>query len=137
MCAIARHLISQNIFGQYLSSESLKGPGSIPLVKACTIMTSSLVFSLTTWTQTCSRTLSRTLPDIVYVKDIIRNRRGSLLIRYCSLNSVVNWLKVVMCPSWRLTNHSNVALANVLINNLQYTTSNPPVRIIWVWNAVR
>ena len=34
-------------------------------------------------------------------------------------------------------NHSNAALANVLISNLQYTASDPPVSIIWVWNAVR
>ena len=53
------------------------------------------------------------------------------MIGYCSLNSVANWLKVVMCPSGRLTNHSYAAPANVLINVA------PPVSIIWVWNTVR
>ena len=60
-----------------------------------------------------------------------------MLIRYYSLNSVANWLKVVMCPSGRLTNHSNVVPANVLISSLQYTASDPIVSIIWVWNIVR
>ena len=60
-----------------------------------------------------------------------------MLTRYCSLNSVANWSKVVMCPSGRLTNHSNVAPDNVLMSILQYTTSDPPMSIIWVWNVVR
>ena len=42
-----------------------------------------------------------------------------------------------MCLSGRLTNHSNVAPANVLMSSLQYTTSDPSVSIIWVWNVVR
>ena len=50
MCAMARCLISQNVFGQHLISESLKGPDSTPLVKAWTVMASSLVCSLTTYT---------------------------------------------------------------------------------------
>ena len=62
---------------------------------------------------------------------------GALLTRYCSLNSVANWSKVGMSPSGRLTNHFNVAPANVLISNLQYTASDRPVSIIWVWKAVR
>jgi len=49
MCAIARRLILENVFGQYLISELLKDPGSTLLVKACTVTASSLVFSLTTW----------------------------------------------------------------------------------------
>ena len=62
---------------------------------------------------------------------------GALLTRYYSLNNVANWSKVVMCLSERLTNHSNAAPDSVLISILQYTTSDPPVSIIWVWNAVR
>jgi len=58
-------------------------------------------------------------------------------MRYYSLNSVANWLKVVMCPSGRLTHHSNAAPANVLISSLQYRAPDPRVNIIWVWNAMR
>ena len=60
-----------------------------------------------------------------------------MFTRYCSLNSVENWSKLVMCPSGRLTNHSNVVPDSVLISILQYTASDPPVSIIWVWNVVR
>ena len=60
-----------------------------------------------------------------------------MFTRYCSLNSVANLLKLVMCLSGRRMNHSSVAPDSVLISILQYTTSNPPVSIIWVWNAVR
>ena len=42
-----------------------------------------------------------------------------------------------MCPSGRLTNHSNVAPDSMLISILQYTVSDPPISIIWVWNAMR
>ena len=42
-----------------------------------------------------------------------------------------------MCLSGRLTNHSNAAPDSVLISILQYTTPDPLVSIIWVWNAVR
>ena len=34
-------------------------------------------------------------------------------------------------------NHSNAAPDSVLISILQYTASDPPVSIIWVWNAMR
>jgi len=37
----------------------------------------------------------------------------------------------------KANDHSNVALDSVLISILQYTASDPPVSIIWVWNAVR
>ena len=50
MCATARRLISQNIFGQHLIRELLKGPDNTPLVKACAVMASSLVCSFTTCT---------------------------------------------------------------------------------------
>ena len=59
------------------------------------------------------------------------------MTRYCSLNSVANWSKLVMCPLGRLTNHSNAALVNVLMSILQYPASDPSVSIIWVWNTVR
>ena len=42
-----------------------------------------------------------------------------------------------MCPSGRLANHSSAAPDSVLISILQYTTSDPPVSVIWVWNVVR
>jgi len=43
----ARHLISHNVFGRHLISESLKGLDNTLFLKACTIMSSSLVCSFT------------------------------------------------------------------------------------------
>jgi len=131
MCATARRLISQNVFGQHLISKSLKGPGSSPLVKACTVMASSLVCSFTTCTLNLFKNSFNDSPW--YCLTSKRSKEiegGARLTMYCSLNSVENLSNEVMCPLGRLMNQSNVAPASVPMNNLQYTASEPPESII-------
>jgi len=59
-------------------SDSLKGPGTIPYLNACTIIVSSLVFSLTTCAPKTIEELFQGLSMILsYIKKIVRNERGS------------------------------------------------------------
>jgi len=56
---------------------------------------------------------------------------------YCVLNSFVSCGNDVTWPSGRLTNQSMAVLANVLMNSLHRTVSEPPTSIICVWKAIR
>ena len=59
-------------------SDSLKGPGTIPYLNACTIIVSSLVFSLTTCAPKTIEELFQGLSMILsYIKKIVRDWQGS------------------------------------------------------------
>jgi len=121
-------------------SDSLKGPSTIPFLNACTIMVSSSVLGLTTFTpKTVEEILEGLSLILSYVEKIVRDRcgGGGRLAMYCSLNSIENCVNDVTCPSGRLMNQSSVAPTSVLMNNLQCNASEPPTSIICVRKVVR
>ena len=135
--ATARRLISQKVLGRHMMSDSLKGPGNIPFLKACTIISSSLVCSLTT----CApNQLRKSFNDSLWYcltsKRSLETGGGSRLTMYCSLNSIENCAKNVTCLSGRLTNQSSFVPVSMLMDSLQCTASEPPDNIIWVWKVV-
>ena len=110
--------ISLNVFGQYLIRESLKGLGSTPRLKACTIISSSFVCSFTTNTPNMLRKSFKGSPwYFLTSKRSKETGAGAWLTMYCSLNNVDNWSNEAMCPSGRLMNQSNVVPENVPINS--------------------
>ena len=129
--------ISLNVFGRHFIRESLKGPGSTPHLKACTIISSSLVCSFTT---SASNLLRKSFKGSLWYcltsKRSNETGAGAWLKMYCSFNNVENWSNEVMCPSGRLMNQSNVVPENVPINSLLCMTSVPHEIIIWVWKVV-
>ena len=112
-------------------------PGNTPRLKACTIMSSSLVCNFTTSVPNLFRKSFK--GSLWYCLTSKRSKEtgvGAWLMMNCSLNNVENWWKEVMCPLGRLMNQSNVVHENVPINSLQCMTSVPLEIIIWVWKAV-
>jgi len=119
-------------------SDSLKDPDTIPFLNACTIMVSSLVFSLTTCAPKMVEEFILGLSLILsYVKEIVRNGWRARFAMYCYLNSLVSCENDVTWPSGRLMNQSITNPTSVLMNCLHRTASEPPTNIICVWKAVR